>query len=413
MAAEVLACGGAAVTVFDRMPSAGRKFLLAGRGGLNLTHSEPIRPLLTRYGAAASSLGRALRTFSPDDLRSWADGLGEPTFVGTSGRVFPRSFKASPLLRAWLKRLGELGVTLRSEHRWIGWDTDGALRFEAPDGPVSIASDATVLALGGASWPRLGSDGRWTGVLQAAGIAVAPLRPSNCGFRVAWTDLFRQKFEGHPLKGVEFRFGEARSRAEGVVTRSGLQGGGIYAVSAPLRDALERSGAVLLDVALRPDLDAATMERMLAGASPKRSVSTLLAKRLRLAPAAIGLLQEAAIADATTLSGLPPAELARRVNAVRIRLVGTMPIDRAISSAGGVPFAEVDPDLMVKTRPGTFLAGEMLDWEAPTGGYLLQAALSTGALAGAGALRHLALDRQPSPTPPAVVADPAPAWTRP
>ena len=389
MAAEVLAGGGAAVTVFDRMPSAGRKLLMAGRGGLNLTHSEPLGGFLAHYGEAEPCLRRAVAELPPEALRGWADGLGETTFVGTSGRVFPRSFKASPLLRAWLRRLGGLGAVFRPSHRWTGWEADGALRFDAAAGPVSMAADAVVLALGGGSWPHLGSDGRWADLLQANGIAVAPLRPSNCGFCVPWSEHFRQRFEGHPLKGVEFRFGHARSRGEGVVTRAGLQGGGIYALSATLRDALDRSREAVLDIALRPDLDRAAIERRLVQGPPKQSLSTLLAKRLKLSPVAIGLLHEAAIADRVPLASLGPARLAERINALPVRLVGPMPLDRAISTAGGVRFDGLDAELMVRSRPGTFLAGEMLDWEAPTGGYLLQAAFSTGALAGAGALRYL------------------------
>ena len=413
MAAEVLADGGAAVTLFDRMPTAGRKLLMAGRGGLNLTHSEPIAGFLSRYGGAEPYLEAALARHSPEALRDWAHGLGEPTFVGTSGRVFPRSFKASPLLRAWLKRLGARGVTFRPSHRWSGWTEDGALRFDAPAGRVTVAADTVVLALGGASWPNLGSDGRWVDLLRAFGIAVAALKPSNCGICVAWSDHFRHRFEGHPLKGVEFRVGGARSRGEGIVTRAGLQGGGIYAVSATLRDALDRSGSAVLDIALRPDLDRAEIERRLAQPASKQSLSTLLAKRLKLSPVAIGLLHEAAIRDSAPLTSLGPARLAERINAVPVRLDGVMPLDRAISTAGGVSFDELDADLMLKLRPGTFLAGEMLDWEAPTGGYLLQAAFSTGALAGAGALTYLRRapgDAQMTKSP-AGAPEPAPTLT--
>ena len=391
MAAEVLARGGARVTVFDRMPTAGRKFLMAGRGGLNLTHSEAMDRFLPRYGAAEPLLAPALAGFGPDDLRRWCRALGEDTLVGTSGRVFPASFKASPLLRAWLRRLDGEGVAFRARHRWTGWDAAGALMFETPEGPARLAADAAVLALGGASWPQLGSDGRWADLVAGEGIWVAPLRPANCGFAVAWSPIFRDRFEGAPLKGVALSFGGQTSRGEVTVTRHGLEGGGVYALSGPLREAIAAEGAARLAIDLRPDLPReAAMARLAAARARKASISTALRKALGLSPVAIGLLQEAAHAEGVPLGSRDAAALAGLVGAVPVRLDAPAPIAGAISSAGGIVADELDENHMLRRRPGTFAAGEMLDWEAPTGGYLLQACFATGAAAGAGALAWLA-----------------------
>jgi uncharacterized flavoprotein (TIGR03862 family) len=383
MAAEVLSDGGAQVTVYDRMPSAGRKFLMAGRGGLNLTHGEPLDSFLARYGRA-DALRAAILAFPPDALRAWSEALGQPTFVGSSGRVFPRAMKASPLLRAWLRRLDAAGVRLVLRHRWTGWDDAGRLGFDTPDGAISLEADATVLALGGASWPRLGSDGGWAEVLTRAGVAVAPLQPSNCGFLVAWTDLFR-RFAGEPLKRIALSFGDHTARGEVIITRTGLEGGAIYALSPLLREAIAAGGEATLTIALRPDIN--DLERRLDVPRGKQSISTFLRKALNLAPVEIGLLQEATRGK---LSLRTAAELARLVNAVPVRLTGVAPIARAISSAGGVPFDAIDARFMLRDRPGVFVAGEMLDWEAPTGGYLLQACFATGAAAGRGVLEWLA-----------------------
>ncbi len=390
MAAEVLSRGGAHVTVYDRMPSAGRKFLLAGRGGLNLTHSEPIENLLARYGAAAAGLRSPVEAFPPADLRAWCAALGQETFVGTSGRVFPRSFKASPLLRAWLRRLDAVGVLFRPRHRWTGWGHDGVLTFDTADGPLAVAPDATVLALGGASWPHLGSDGAWTGILARDGVAVSPLRPSNCGFTVAWSSLFRDRFEGQPLKGISLAHGGRTVRGEVTVTRAGLEGGGIYALSPVLRDAIAADGHAGVQIGLRPDLDRGEIERRLLARAAKASLANHLRKALKLSPVAIGLLQEAAHAAGEPLGALPPVRFAALIGAVPVRLTGTAPLAEAISTAGGIMEGESDGRAMLRRRPGTFVAGEMLDWEAPTGGYLLQACFSTGAAAGAGALAWLA-----------------------
>jgi uncharacterized flavoprotein (TIGR03862 family) len=386
MAAEVLAQGGAAVTVFDAMPSAGRKFLMAGRGGLNLTHSEALPAFLARYREAAPRLENAISAFPPDRLREWSAALGQPTFVGSSGRVFPQSFKASPLLRAWLRRLDSQGVRFAFRHRWIGWDEQKQLRFQTPDGERLVEARATILALGGASWPRLGSDGAWADVLSANGIAISPLRPANCGFTVAWSDIFRDRFEGQPLKGAEFKFGSQTIRGEAMITRTGIEGGAIYALSAELRETILKSSEATLQVALRPDLGVEEIVERLSAPHGKQSFSNFLRKTANLSPVAIGLLQEAA---GGKLAALSPEALARLIGEVPIKLTGVAPIARAISTAGGIALAEPDENYMLRRLPGVFAAGEMLDWEAPTGGYLLQASFATGAAAGRGALRWL------------------------
>ncbi|WGD49118.1 TIGR03862 family flavoprotein [Bradyrhizobium sp. CB1650] len=397
MAAEVLAQGGARVTVYDAMPSAGRKFLMAGRGGLNLTHSEPLPQFMARYREAAPNLQAAIDAFPPDALRAWCERLGEPTFVGSSGRVFPKAFKASPLLRAWLRRLDAGGVRFAFRHRWTGWDHEGRLLLQTHGGTSAVAANVTVLALGGASWPRLGSDGGWTTILAGKGVAIAPLRPANCGFTIAWSDVFRTRFEGQPLKGIGLSFGPHRVRGEAIVTRTGIEGGAVYALSAELREAIAARGETALKVALRPDLDRAELVRRLSASRGKQSFSNFLRKAVQLSPVALGLLQEAAIGLGVSLSAMPAERLAELVNAVTIRLSGVAPIARAISSAGGIAFDEIDPDFMIRKLPGVFAAGEMLDWEAPTGGYLLQASFATGAAAGRGVLRWLAQSSSRSP----------------
>jgi uncharacterized flavoprotein (TIGR03862 family) len=390
MAAEVLAQGGTSVTVYDAMPSAGRKFLMAGRGGLNLTHSEPLPQFLARYREAAPHLQAAIDAFPPNALREWSEALGQETFVGSSGRVFPKAFKASPLLRAWLRRLDSLGVKLVLRHRWTGWDEHGRLRFQTSDGPRTEEAAATVLALGGASWPRLGSDGSWVETLSAKGVNISRLRPANSGFTVAWSDIFRDRFEGQPLKGVALTSGQNTVRGEAIVTRAGIEGGAIYALSADLREAIDSSGRAILHIALRPDLETNDLIAKLSTPRGKQSLSNFLRKAASLSPVAIGLLQEAAAkASGAALPSLSPADLARLINAVPIELTGTAPIARAISTAGGISFDELDPDYMLRRLPGVFAAGEMLDWEAPTGGYLLQASFATGGAAGRGVLKWL------------------------
>ncbi|MFC5323253.1 BaiN/RdsA family NAD(P)/FAD-dependent oxidoreductase [Bradyrhizobium oligotrophicum] len=391
MAAEILAEGGATVTVYDAMPSVARKFLMAGRGGLNLTHSEDLTAFLSRYREAAAWLEPAIRAFPPQRLREWCEALGEPTFVGSSGRVFPVAMKASPLLRAWLRRLDGRGVRFELRHRWTGWDSEGRLTFRAPNGPRAIVADAVVLALGGASWPRLGSDGGWVSVLAAKGVAIAPLRPANCGFTVAWSDIFRGRFEGQPLKGIALSFGDRSARGEAIVTRGGLEGGAIYALSAELREVIAQTGEAILHVALRPDVSPAELIARLSAPRGKQSFSNVLRKALQLSPVAIGLLQEVAKSQGLSLSSLPPERLAALINSVPVRLTGTTGLAHAISSAGGIAREELDEDFMLKRLPGIFAAGEMLDWEAPTGGYLLQASFATGAAAGRGASKWLKL----------------------
>ncbi|MET3970834.1 putative flavoprotein (TIGR03862 family) [Bradyrhizobium sp. S3.9.1] len=390
MAAEVLAQGGARVSVYDAMPSAGRKFLMAGRGGLNLTHSEPLPEFMARYREAAPMLQAAIAAFSPDGLRAWSAALGEPTFVGSSGRVFPKAFKASPLLRAWLRRLDAAGVRFAFRHRWTGWDDQGRLRFQTADGVQAIAAKATVLALGGASWPRLGSDGGWADILASKGVAISKLRSANSGFTVAWSDVFRDRFEGQPLKGVALTIGAHTVRGEAMITRSGIEGGAIYALSAELREAVLGLGQATLTIALRPDLEADALTTRLSGTRGKQSLANFLRKAAQLSPVGIGLMQEAAIASGRPLASFSPAELAKLINAIPVQLTGVSPIERAISTAGGVTFDELDERLMLRKLPGVFAAGEMLDWEAPTGGYLLQASFATGAAAGRGVLRWLA-----------------------
>jgi uncharacterized flavoprotein (TIGR03862 family) len=389
MAAETLAQGGVYVTVYDATPSAGRKFLMAGRGGLNLTHNEPLETFRGRYGKARPNLEAAVRAFPPDRLRAWCEALGQPTFVGSSGRIFPKVLKTSPLLRAWLRRLGAMGAQFSLRHRWIGWDGKGRLLFQTLEGDLAVEADATVLALGGASWPRLGSEGGWVEILAAQGVKISPLKPANCGFIVNWSDIFRDRFEGEPLKGIGLSYGARTIRGEAVITRGGIEGGAIYELSADLREAVLDSGQAILHIALRPDLQISALAARLAAPRGKQTFSNWLRKVTKLSPPAIGLLQEAAKVSGVSLASLPAPNLAELINAVPVQITGTAPIARAISSAGGIVFEELDSNFMIRRTPGLFAAGEMLDWEAPTGGYLLQACFATGRAAGQGALRWL------------------------
>ncbi|MBY0610774.1 MAG: TIGR03862 family flavoprotein [Beijerinckiaceae bacterium] len=386
MAAERLSAAGIGVTVHDRMASPARKFLLAGRGGLNLTHSEPPERFVRRYREAEGRLRPVMEAFSALDLQRWCASLGEPTFTGSSGRVFPKSFKASPLLRAWLRRLSAQGVVFRMRHRWIGWAADGAPRFETAQGEtMSVTADATLLALGGASWPRLGSDGAWASTLREAGIEVRRLRPANGGFSVAWSAGFNERFKGAPLKRIALSLDGETARGEAVITDGGIEGGAVYALSALIRDRLDASGPLRVSIDLRPDLSQSELEGRLSGARGGDSLSNQLRKRGGLSPAAIGLMRE-------SVGGTLPqdaASLARLAKSATIEMTAARPIDRAISTAGGVSFAELDDRLMLRARPGVFAAGEMLDWEAPTGGYLLQACFSTGVAAANGILAWL------------------------
>jgi uncharacterized flavoprotein (TIGR03862 family) len=391
MAAERLARAGLSVRVFERMPSPARKFLMAGRGGLNLTHSEPIDRFMTRYGPAQAGLEAAIAAFPPEALRDWARVLGEETFVGSSGRVFPKSFKASPLLRAWLKRLDELGVGLIVRHEWKGWSDDGALLFEGPQGSIAgTAGSATILALGGASWPRLGSDGGWVVPLRRAGIEIAPLRAANCGIRIDWSAHFAERHAGTALKRVVLEIDGTRSAGEAMITNGGLEGGAVYALSRPIRASLDAGGRATLRVDLRPDLDRDDLATRLSRPRGGQSVSTFLRKSAGLAPAAVALLREA--------GPLPPNpnDLASRIKSLPLNVHGMQGLERAISSSGGILLDEVDGNFMLRRQPGVFVAGEMLDWEAPTGGYLLQASMGTGVAAAEGVIRWLAED-QPRP----------------
>lgn len=380
IAAETLSAAGCAVTVYERMPTFGRKLLIAGRGGLNLTHSEPLAQFRGRYGAAADQIGPYLDAFPPQALIAWAEGLGQLTFVGSSGRVFPKALKASPLLRAWLRRLADRGVDLRTRAEWLGWDAGGALRFrDLP--PVRPA--ATVLALGGASWPRLGSTGTWAELLQAKGVTVAPFRPANCGFAAGWSEAFRERFAGTPLKPLALSFEGRTIRGEAVVTGYGLEGGAIYALSAALREAIAREGRAVLELDLRPDVSAAQLAARLSRPRGGQSLSNFLRKAAGLAPVTANLLREAGAVAA-------PETLAQAIKRLPVVLTAPRELDRAISSAGGIAWPEVDERLMLKALPGVFVAGEMLDWEAPTGGYLLQACFSTGVAAAKGLVRWAA-----------------------
>jgi len=389
MAAEILAGGGVGVTIYDAMPSAGRKFLMAGRGGLNLTHSEALPVFLMRYGEAQPPLAPAIEAFPPASLCAWSEALGQPTFIGSSGRVFPIAFKASPLLRAWLRRLDAMDVQLALRHRWTGWNDDGQLLFQTPDGKRVVDARATVLGLGGASWPRLGSNGAWVETLAARGVAISPLRPANCGFTAAWSEIFRYRFEGQPLKGIALSFGPHMVHGETIITRAGLEGGAVYALSGVLREAIANTGKATLHVALRPDLAMQDLTAQLSRPRGRQSLSNFLRKAAHLSPAAIGLLQEAPIASGVPLSSLSSASLAGLISDVPVELNGIASIARAISTAGGISLDELDADFMIRRLPGVFAAGEMLDWEAPTGGYLLQASFATGAAAGRGVLKYL------------------------
>ena len=380
MAAETLVGLGHAVTVYEKMPSLGRRLLMAGRGGLNLTHSEPLPAFLSRYGDDNRRLAEAITDFPPEALRAWAEGLGQQTFVGTSGRVFPQAMKASPLLRTWIARLEDAGVGWRLRHTWAGWAPGGGLVFETPHGAATVRPDATLLALGGASWPRLGADGAWASLLVEAGAALSHFAPANMGFAVAWSPGFAARHAGQPLKAVALTFQDRTVRGEALVAAYGLEGGAIYALSRPLREAMTGGHDVTIALDLRPDQTASALAQRLDRARPGDSLSNRLRKTLRLSPLENGLLREAFGAD------LPrePAELASAIKAVPLTLTGHGGLDRAISSAGGLAFDSLDERWMLKGRPGVFAAGEMLDWEAPTGGYLLQASFATGRAAALG-----------------------------
>ena len=386
MAAETLAAAGLPVELFDAMPSVGRKFLLAGKGGLNLTHSDELSRFASRYGARQSQAAQWLDALSPKALRTWAQELGVDTFVGTSGRVFPTDLKAAPLLRAWLHRLRQSGVVFHMRHRWLGWDATGALRFASPQGERSVDARATLLALGGASWQRLGSDGAWVPWLRELGVAVAPLRPANCGFEIAWSPHLRERFAGAPIKPVRLRFGAFDKQGEFVLSAYGIEGSLVYAASASLRDAVERDGQATLTLDLLPGFDADRVLREVAHPRGSRSLSSHLKSRLNLSGAKLALLHELLPREALAA----PQRLAAAIKALPLTVTAPRPIDEAISSAGGVTLEAMDEQLMLRVRPGVFCAGEMLDWEAPTGGYLLQASMASGRVAAQGVLQWCA-----------------------
>jgi uncharacterized flavoprotein (TIGR03862 family) len=388
-AAEVLSGAGWAVDLYEAMPGPGRKFLLAGRGGLNLTHSEPYGRFVERYASVqvdpAGRLRQALDAFTPDDLRAWAASLGIETFVGSSGRVFPSEFKAAPMLRAWLARLHGQGVRLHTRHRWRGWQAEGALRFMTPEGERLLPAAPTVLALGGASWPRLGSDGAWVSVLRDALVEVAPLVPSNCGFDRAggWSEHLRQNHAGQPVKPVRLSFAGRSQQGEFVLTDTGIEGSLVYAFSAALRDTIERDGQATLHLDLLPQTPADQVQAQLARGQGRKSLASFLKSQFKLAGLKTALLYE-------VLGASPdPAALAAALKALPLTLCAPRPIAEAISSAGGVRFDSLDEHWQLRSRPGSFVAGEMLDWEAPTGGYLLTACIATGRAAARGLMAEV------------------------
>jgi uncharacterized flavoprotein (TIGR03862 family) len=385
MAAEVLAAGGARVELFDAMPSVGRKFLMAGKGGMNITHSEPHDAFLARYGCRRDRIAPWLEAFPPEALRAWIHGLGIETFVGSSGRVFPTGMKAAPLLRAWLHRLRAAGVVFHVRHRWCGWDGEGRLRFATPAGERPVQADAVVLALGGGSWAKLGSDGAWVPLLAGRGVPVAPLKPANCGFDVGWSEHFVGRFAGQPVKPVVASFGGMSRQGEFNITAGGIEGGLVYALSAPLRDAIEAEGGAVLHLDLAPGRSLERLEAELSRPRGRDSLANHLRRRAGIEGVKAGLLREMA-----PEAGAIPATLAAAIKALPLRLTAPRPLDEAISSAGGVAFAGLDARLMLRGLPGVFCAGEMLDWEAPTGGYLLTACLAGGRVAAAGVLAWLA-----------------------
>jgi uncharacterized flavoprotein (TIGR03862 family) len=385
MAAEVLSAAGVEVDVYDAMPSAGRKFLLAGKGGLNLTHSEPFDAFASRYGTRRRQVEPVLRQFDAQALRDWAQGLGVETFVGTSGRVFPAEMKAAPLLRAWLHRLRAAGVRFHMRHRFVGWGSNGELRFDAPGGEHIARPEAVVLALGGASWPRLGSDGAWVPLLEARGVDVAPLMPANCGFDVrnGWSAYFSQRFAGQPFKSVAIRFGAFHRQGEFVATATGVEGSLIYAASAMLRDEIQAHGSATFELDLLPARRAEQVLAEVAHPRGSRSLSSHLKSRLHLDGIKFALLHEMLSSEALHDS----ARLATAIKALPVTLAAARPVEEAISTAGGVRFEALDDNQMLRAMPGVFCAGEMLDWEAPTGGYLLTACFATGRAAAQGLLR--------------------------
>lgn len=385
MAAEVIAAADHQVTVYDAMPTVGRKFLLAGRGGLNLTHSEPLEGFVTRYFEASNWLAPYIKAYNPQKLRKWCEELGEETFVGTSGRVFPRSMKASPLLRAWLKRLESFGVQYRIRHRWLGFEGDDLVFSDADKKIIKVRTDATLLALGGASWPHLGSNGSWVDILLKCGVKISPLRPSNCGFVAKWSDYLIARFAGTPLKSVAVRHQNIVHKGEIILTKYGIEGGPVYALSSSLRKSIDREGKAVLYLDLRPEMSVEGLAKKLQIRS-KKSLSNYL-RKAGFGSVTSALLNE--LIPSNQLLEATSVELANYLKNLPITLNSTSELVRAISTAGGIGREALDKNLMLKVRPGVFAAGEMLDWEAPTGGYLLQGCFSTAKAAAEGILDFL------------------------
>jgi len=386
MAAEVLIKSGIKVDVYDAMPSVGRKFLMAGKGGMNISNAEPFDRFLTRYGASRSYIETMLSDFGPGALVAWLKELGINTFTGSSDRIFPTDMKAAPLLRAWLHRLRAAGVVFHVRHQWLGWTENSDLRFNTANGEKTSAADATILALGGGSWPQLGSTGAWVPLLHDKSVTINPLKPANCGFEVGWSEYFRSRFAGQPLKSVQLSLIEAgqqvSQKGEFVITQTGLEGGLIYSLSASLRDEIAAVGRVTIYIDLVPDNDVGTLLGKVSMPRGKQSLANHLRKRLKLSAVKIALLHEVLSTDDCA----DPMRLCTTIKALPIKLTGARPIEEAISSAGGICFSAIDDKLMLSAMPGVFCAGEMLDWEAPTGGYLLTACFATGRMAGLGAL---------------------------
>ncbi|MFN7179696.1 TIGR03862 family flavoprotein [Hyphomonas sp.] len=378
MAADAALAGGASVSIYDAMPSPARKFLMAGKSGLNITHSEKPEAFRARYTAPDARLAAMVEAFGPKEVIRWMDGLGIAAKTGSSGRVFPVSMKASPVLRAWLARLAAGGAALHTRHRWTGWDGAGRLLFETPEGSFAAEADATILALGGASWARLGSDGSWADILQARGVEMEAFGPANCGFLRPWSDHFLSQNEGAAIKAVRLSAGGQVSRGDFVITRGGIEGGAVYPLAAGLAASLKAGGPAALEVDLLPDTDEAKLAARLAAASPKDSLASRLRKAARLGPVKSALVRELTRGEAAA----DPAALARLLKHLALALTAPAPLDRAISTTGGVAWNAIDDSLMLKALPGVWCAGEMIAWDAPTGGYLLTACLATGRAAG-------------------------------
>lgn len=383
MAAETLAAAGRAPVIYEAMPTPARKFLMAGKSGLNITHASAFESFAAQYGTAKEMLLPALNSFAGDEVRAWAEGLGVETFVGSSGRVFPTAMKASPLLRAWLKRLSEMGATLKTRHQWLGFGEDGVLNFQTPEGALSVKAKATVLALGGASWPKLGSDGAWVKILQEQGVEPKAFLPANCGFNCDWSDIFKDRFAGEPVKSIRLSVGDVRVKGDFVISSYGVEGSAVYGVSAPLRDGLASGAKLMLD--LMPDKNVEAITRALSKPRGKKSFSTFIKRVIGLSGVKAGLLRECV----PNVTSLEAQEIAANIKEIALPVTETRPIAEAISVAGGVPFDSVTEDLMLKALPGVFCAGEMMDWEAPTGGYLITGCMAEGKQAAEGVARWL------------------------